>query len=164
MKKLARIIVLTAAMTFIFALPVMANEDKIVKISSENTDQLITLIDAHNREILNSVMDINKFATTDEALLSAKAHMYKVYYSVIHEDKDICENHIKYLQECVNFDQTDLVNKKAIVDNFSSNPGLAVYLPQAQKDYDAAVAKLAYDQDRLATGTAKLYAKYYVWD
>ena len=164
MKKLAKIIVLAAAMTFLFALPVMAGDDKLVKISSEDTDQLITLIDAHNRNILGNIMDLNKFATTDEALRSAKNHMYKVYYSVIHEDQDICANHIKYLQECVNFDQTDLANKKAIVDNFSSNPGLACYLPQAQKEYDAAVAKLAYDQNRLATGTQKLYAKYYVWN
>lgn len=164
MKRFAKLLVAVAALTMVFALPVMANDDSEVKISSESTDQLIQLIDDHNLQILSDLENVTKFASSDAAMLDAKLHMINVYNQIRKEDQDICANHIVYLQNVVGNANENARVKKEILDNYTAlcatNPQYAALIPQAQADYNAALAQIVDAQNRIVTANAK-FAKYY---
>lgn len=164
MKRLKRIVALTAALSMIFALPVMASEDKIVKISSESTDQLVTLTDAHNLQLLSALEDVTKFASSDAAMADAKIHMSRVYDQIHHEDQDIANNHLYYLNQVVYNAQQDVIHTQENIANLknlgATSPYYLTLLPNAENEYNAAVAKLAQAQANYAAGQAKL-AKYF---
>lgn len=164
MKRFAKLLVAVAALTMVFALPVMANDDSEVKISSESTDQLIQLIDDHNLQILSDLENVTKFASSDAAMLDAKLHMINVYNQIRKEDQDICANHIVYLQNVVGNANENARVKKEILDNYTAlcatNPQYAALIPQAQADYNAALAQIVDAQNRIVTAKAK-FAKYY---
>lgn len=164
MKRFAKLLVAVAALTMVFALPVMANDDSEVKISSESTDQLIQLIDDHNLQILSDLENVTRFASSDAAMLDAKLHMINVYNQIRKEDQDICANHIVYLQNVVGNANENARVKKEILDNYTAlcatNPQYAALIPQAQADYNAALAQIVDAQNRIVTAKAK-FAKYY---
>ena len=163
MKKFTRIIALTAALTMIFALPVMA-EDKKVLISSESTDQLVALTDAHNLQLLSALEDVSKFASSDAAMADAKLHMSKVYDQIHHEDQDIANNHLYYLNQVVYNAQQDVIHTQENIANLqnlgATSPYYLTLLPNAQNEFNAAVAKLAQAQANYEAGKVKL-AKYF---
>ena len=164
MKKIIRAVVLAAAMTMLFALPVLAGDDKVVKISSENTDTLIQLTDAYNLQTLAALENVSKFASSDAAMADAKNHMEKVYAQLKHEDQDIANNHLYYLQQVVNND-TELARVKLeVVNNYknlgATNPYYLSLVPQAEADYQAALVKVNADQNYLEVAKLKL-AKYF---
>lgn len=164
MKKFTKVVALVAAFTMIFALPVMANEDKIVTISSESTDQLIILTDAHNLQLLSALEDVTKFASSDAAMADAKIHMNKVYNQIHHEDQDIANNHLFYLNQVVYNAQQDVIHAQENIANLNNlavtSPYYLTLLPNAQNEYNAAVAKLVQAQNNYAAGKVKL-AKYF---
>lgn len=164
MKRFAKLLVAVAALTMVFALPVMANDDSEVKISSESTDQLIQLIDDHNLQILSDLENVTRFASSDAAMADAKLHMINVYNQIRKEDQDICANHIVYLQNVVGNANENARVKKEILDNYTAlcatNPQYAALIPQAQADYNAALAQIVDAQNRIVTAKAK-FAKYY---
>lgn len=164
MKKLTKLVALTLALTMLFAVPVMANNDKIVTISSESTDQLVLLIDAHNLQLLSAVMDVTKYATSDAAMADAKIHINKVYEQIRHEDQDIANNHLFYLQQRVYNAQQDVIHAQENIASLTNlgktSPYYLTLIPNEQKGLEAAVAKLTKAQADLVAGQAKL-AKYY---
>jgi len=165
MKKFTKIIALTAALTMLFALPVMANDDKFVTISSENTDQLVTLIDAHNLKTLAALEDVTKFASSDAAMADAKIHMAIVYNQLHHEDQDIANNHLYYLNQVVYNAQQDVIHGQQNVASLQNlgatvSPYYLTLIPNEQKNLDAATARLVEAQAKYVAGQAKL-AKYF---
>lgn len=164
MKKFTKIIALTAALTMLFALPVMANHDKIVIISSENTDQLVTLIDAHNLQLLSALEDVTKFASSDAAMADAKLHMNKVYEQIHHEDQDIANNHLVYLNQKVYNAQQDVLHGQQNIASLQNlgqtSPYYLTLIPNEQAFLNGAMARLAQAQADYAAAQVKL-AKYY---
>lgn len=164
MKKFTKLVALTAALTMLFAMPVMANNDKIVIISSEDTDQLVTLTDAHNLQLLSALEDVTKFASSDAAMADAKIHMNKVYQQIHHEDQDIANNHLYYLNQVVYNSQQDVIHRQQNIANLQqlaiTSPYYNTLIPNEQAGLNAACAKLANDQAKLAAAKVKL-AKYF---
>jgi len=165
MKKLTKIVVLTAALTMLFALPVMANSDKEVTISSTNTDQLVALTDAHNLQLLSAVENVTKFASSDAAMADAKIHINKVYEQIHHEDQDIANNHLYYLNQVVYNAQQDVLHCQQNVASMqalgATSPYYLTLIPARQAELDAANVRLANAIANLEAGKVKL-AKYFL--
>ena len=157
MKKLARILVVTALLIATLAMPVMARE---VSFSSTNTDYLITLLN-NNPAKLNA--DLNIFISQQcgpnaDAVIAAQKAL--VADKIARVNKECAENHIDCLNKNVyNLKQLE-ATRLAQLNNFKNllnmSPTWSDEVAAAQKEYDAVVAQRTAAEAYLATAKVKL--------
>lgn len=152
MKKITKLLVVSAILTMLFAVPVMARE---VSFSSTNTDYLITLLEGNNAKLDAGLAEFVKaqcgpnkdviIANQTALVESAKAKV----------NKECAENHIDYLTKKYNLAVKYEGLRKAQLDWFTSLPWLGK-TAVAQAEYDAAVAITAADCAALESAKVKL--------
>lgn len=162
MKRLYKFVALVTAMTMLFAVPVLAAEDRaLTTISSESTDDLVRQLDAYNARTMGYVLYVGNF--------NAFAQPYGNHAMLVSKqvkDYDIlcCNNHMLYLNNVLSAATTDLANKQTqcnyVASQAASNATYASLLPQCQADVAAAQQKVADTQNKIALANQKL-AKYY---
>ena len=157
MKKITKLLVVSALMAAMFAVPVMAKD---VSFASENTDYLITLLN-NNTAKLNA--DLNLFISKQcgpnaQAVIAAQSAL--VADKIAKVNKECAENHIDCLSKKVyNLTQLQATRLKQL--NWFT--GLAQTsstwndeVASAQKEYDTVSAQLAAAQQYLADAKVKL--------
>jgi len=164
MKRLGRFLIVAAIMTMVFAMPVLADENKdrtSTMISSESTDDLVRQLDDYNRRVMGQVLYVgayNNYAAPNGIHANMVSKQVKDY------DILCCNNHMLYLNNVLGAAQTDLVNKQnqynSAASQAATNPTFAAMLPVCESELKAAQAKVVDAQNKIALANAKL-AKYY---
>lgn len=157
MKKLSKLLVVSAILTMLFAVPVMAED---CSFSSENTDALITLL---NNNAAKMTGDLNNFIKVQcgpnaQAIIDGQTALVNNKIAAI--NKASATNHIQMLAGKVqnakfieNTRLQQLNSFKALAAGSSTwNDEVAA----AQKEYDAAVARTAAAEQYLADAKVKL--------
>lgn len=162
MKRLYKFVALVTVMTMLFAVPVLAAEDRSgTLISSESTDDLVRQLDEYNLKNMGYVLYVGNY--------NSFAQPYGTHAVVVSKqvkDYDIlcCNNHMLYLNNVLSAATTDLANKQSqynsAVAQAATNPTFAGLVPQCQAELAAAQQKVADTQNRIALAKEKL-AKYY---
>lgn len=157
MKKITKLLVVSAVLTMLFAVPVMAKE---VSISSTNTDYLITLLNANDAKLdagLAEFVKVQCGPNKDAIIANQTAFVASEKARV---NKDCAENHINFLTQKYNLAVEYEKYRKAQLDWFtllnSWSNTWAGKLAIAQAEYDAAVAITANDLAYLETAKVKL--------
>ncbi len=155
MKKIRKVMIVSAIMAMIFAVPVLAKD---VSFSSENTDYLIVLLNNNAAKVnseLNDFIKVQCGPNAEAVIANQKALCAAKIASV---NKECSENHIACLTQKVN--DAKLVEKtrldqlnwiKSIQGNIVS-PDIIT----AQAQYDQAVAARAAAEEYLAAAKVKL--------
>ena len=158
MKKLTKVLVVSAMFTLLFALPVMAKE---VSISSTNTDVLLQKLQANATMMYKGYAEFAKTQVGPGAEASIAAQAALVTAQTAAVNKECAENHLEYLNKKLNLAKEYEGYRKAQLDWFTKlSQGTNAYareLAVAQAEYAAAVqitaqdaAALAYAQGALA--------------
>ncbi len=157
MKKLTKIIAVLAALTMIFAIPVMARE---VSFSSENTDVLIQLLNGNTAKVQNELADWKKVQCGPgaDAIIAAQTAMVNSKLAAV--NKECAENHINLLKGKVYNAKQLEATRLAQLNNFKTlYAGSASWigeLQKAQKEYDDCVAARVAAEAYLAAAQTKL--------
>ena len=139
MRKLTKTIIVTAALTVLFAIPVMAQEvtdPRTIKTEA----QLQKEIADHQQVVMTQLNAL----TATMADKNAAARQAAVVTSQLQNyNKSEANNYLTYLDKAIfNLKETERI-KKEVVDNYTNlakvNPAYAAMLPQAMNDYNAAV-------------------------
>ena len=162
MKKLHKIVALALALTMVFAIPVLAEDDRSgTMVSSENTDEFVRLLDEHNNMVMGHVgfiLSVNP-GHPGEAMQVQRVTKQVKDYDIL-----CCDNHKLYLKTVLSNAQQDLANKQTQYNNavaqMAISPSYADLLPQCQAELVAAQQKVVDAQNRIAIADQKL-AKYY---
>ena len=160
MKKFSKLLVISAALTVIFAVPAMTQE--VTDPATIMTEaQLISTLAAHQSTVEAQVNALtgqmaNKGAAAQQA--AAVAAQVKSY------NRAEADNYLNYLNKAiVNLKETERI-KKEVVDNYTNlakvNPSYAAMLPAATADYNKAVADRQQWEANLAKATADFAAMY----
>jgi len=162
MKRVKRIVALVVVMTMLFAVPVLADEDRSgTMISSENTDDLVRQLDAYNLKVMGQVLYVGGY---NSYALPNGTHAVLVSKQVKDYDIRCCDNHMFYLKTVLSNAQQDLANKQAqynsAVAQMAVSPSYAQLVPTCQAQVAAAQQAVVDAQNRIAAAQAKL-AKYY---
>ena len=152
MKKITKLLVVSAILTMLFAVPVMAKE---VSISSTNTDYLITLLKANDAKLDAGLAEFVKVqcGPNKDAIIANQTAFVASEKARI--NKDCSLNHIDYLTKKYNLAVEYEKYRKAQLDWFTSLPWLGK-TAVAQAEYDAAVAITAADLAALESAKVKL--------
>lgn len=157
MKKITKLLVVTALLAAMFAMPVMAKD---VSFASDNTDYLIVLLN-NNAAKLNA--DLNIFISKQcgpnaDAVIAAQKAL--VADKIVKVNKECAENHIDNLsKKLYNAQQLEAARLKQLnqFKTFASQAaGWDAELASSQKDYDNAVAARIAAETYLADAKVKL--------
>ena len=160
MKKITKLLVVLSALTVLFAVPVMADEQ--VAFSSTNTDDLIRQFNEYEGKINNDLSSYTSWIVgTGRAQTDLVNHLNQVQSQVKAAEKLGAQNHIKYLQaalananEIVRVKQQNIASINALA---SDNPTLAAQqLPGAQAELANALVAQAQATDTLNAAQVKL--------
>ena len=99
MKKITKLLAVTAILTMIFAMPVMAKE---VSFSSENTDYLITLLEGNNAKLDAGLAEFVKVQCGPNKDVIIANQTALVENAKARVNKECAENHIDYLTKKYN--------------------------------------------------------------
>ncbi len=157
MKKITKILVVSALLTVLFAMPVMARE---VSFASDNTDYLITLLNNNTAKLNNELAAFAKVQTgpNKDAVIAAQTAL--VNAKIVAVNKECAENHIKFLKERV-YNKTVLQGTRLQqLNNFKAlaqvSPTWNDEVAAAQKEYDTVTAEKAAMEAYLAAAQTKL--------
>ena len=155
MKRITKLLAVTAVLTMIFAMPVMARE---VSFSSENTDYLITLLNNNTAKLKS---DLAEFARVQagpnaEAVIAAQTEL--VNNKIASVNRECADNHIACLTQKVN--DAKLAQKEAL-DQLNLLKSLQLGTTTgdtitAQNQSDAATADVAAKEAYLEAAKVKL--------
>ena len=157
MKKLTKVIAVLAALTMLFAVPVMARE---VSFSSENTDVLIQLLNGNTAKVQGELADWKKVQCGPgaDAIIAAQTAMVNSKLAAV--NKECAENHINLLKGKVYNAKQLEATRLAQLNNFKTlYAGSASWigeLQKAQKEYDDCVAARVAAEAYLAAAQTKL--------
>ncbi len=157
MKKFTKVIAVLAALTMLFAIPVMARE---VSFSSENTDVLIQLLNGNTAKVQNELADWKKVQCGPgaDAIIAAQTAMVNSKLAAV--NKECAENHINLLKGKVYNAKQLEATRLAQLNNFKTlYAGSASWigeLQKAQKEYDDCVAARVAAEAYLAAAQTKL--------
>ena len=157
MKKITKLLVVSAILTMLFAVPVMAKE---VSISSTNTDYLITLLNNNAAKLNAELADFVKVqcGPNKDAIIANQTALVNNKIATI--NKECAENHIDYLNKKL-YNKTVLEGtrlkqlnwfKELAQQSSSWNDEVAF----AQKEYDTVVAERIAAEAKLAEAKVKL--------
>lgn len=157
MRKFTKILAVSALLTALFAMPVMARE---VSFASDNTDYLITLL---NNNTAKLTADLNRFISVQsgpnkDTVIAAQTALVNNKIATV--NKECAENHIDCLSKNVyNLKQVE-ATRLAQLNWFK---GLAATsttwndeCAAAQSQYDSAVAARTAAEAKLADAKVKL--------
>ena len=96
MKKITKLLVVSAVLTMLFAMPVMAKE---VSFSSENTDYLITLLNANTAKLNGDLANFIKVQCGPGADAIIANQTALVNSKIAAVNKECAENHIAFLNQ-----------------------------------------------------------------
>ncbi len=157
MKKIAKLLVVTALITAIFAMPVMARE---VSYSGDNTDYLISLLNNNAAKLNSELADFVKVqcGPNKDAIIASQTALVNAKIAAV--NKECAQNHLDYLKGRV-YNKTVLqATRQKQLDNFKA---LAVGSPTwndevaaAQKELDTVTAEKAAAEAKLAEAQVKL--------
>lgn len=165
MNKFFKLALVAALMTMIFAVPVLADDDRTeTMISSESTDQLVIELDAYNLHAMGQVLYVGNY---NNFALPNGHHAIRVSRQVKNYDILCCDNHKLYLRNVLSAAQTDLANKQTQYNSVAAQakemPTYAQMLPDVQAQLVAAQQKVVVAQNNIILADQKL-AKYYAED
>ena len=157
MKKIAKLLVVSAVLTMLFAMPVMARE---VSFSSENTDYLITLLNNNTAKLQGELAAFSKVQCGPNASAIIAAQTALVNGKIATVNKECAENHLAMLNAKVyNLKQLEGTRQaqlnwfKTLAQSSSTwNDEVAA----AQKEFDTVSAERAAAEAYLAAAQAKL--------
>ena len=109
MKKITKLLAVTAILTMIFAMPVMARE---ASYASENTDVLISLLNGNAVRLQNELAEFVKVQAGPNAEAVIAAQTALVNNKIARVNRDCAENHIACLTAKVTDAKAD--QKKAL--------------------------------------------------
>ena len=157
MKKITKILVVSAILTMLFAMPVMARE---VSFSSDNTDYLITLLNNNTAKLQGELAAFAKVQCGPNAQAVIANQTALVNAKIAAVNKECAQNHLECLGKKVYNDKQFEATRLNQLNWFKTlAQGSSTWndeVAAAQKEYDAAVAKTAADSAYLATAQAKL--------
>ena len=157
MKKITKLLVVSAIFTMLFAMPVMAKE---VSLSSTNTDYLITLIQANNAKLDAGLAEFVKVQCGPNAQAIIAQQTALVNNKIAVTNKECAENHIACLSGKVyNLTQLLATRQKQLTwfqSLAQTSPTWNDEVASAQKEYDTVAAQLAAAQQYLADAKVKL--------
>ena len=155
MKRITKLLVVTAILTMIFAMPVMARE---VSFSSENTDYLITLLNNNTAKLRTGLAEFAKTQTGPKADAVIAAQTALVENKIAAVNKECAQNHLACLTQKVNDAKADQKRALDQINSIKLLQGNAVTneCVAAQAQYDAATANLAAKEAYLAQAQVKL--------
>ncbi len=155
MKKITKLLVISAVFTMIFALPVMAKD---VSFSSDNTDQLITLLNNNAANVNAGLDEFVKVQCGPNAKAVIAAQKALVAQKIVSVNKECAENHIDYLTKKVNeakIVENDRLNQLNYVKGIHGDI-VSSDVILAQKEYNDAVADSASKEAYLEAAKVKL--------
>ncbi len=155
MKKIAKLLVVTALLTALFAMPVMARE---VSFSSENTDYLITLLNNNATKLQNELAAFAKTQAGPNAQAIIAAQTALVNGKIAAVNKECAENHIQCLTKKA-YDAQQTEARRLSELNYMKTLHGSLQTPEvvnAQKQYDLAIADTAAKNAYLAEAKVKL--------
>lgn len=156
MNKLTKLITATAVATLAFAMPVLANPS--LPLSSTDVNQLVQQIDGH---AIKTMVDAGYSMSTQVNPATVVNHIDKVADQVAKLDKEAAQNHLFYLQKCIENAKENVRIKQEIVTNYTNlakvNPQFADMLPAANAELvnalnDQVKAEAALEQAKVTLG------------
>ena len=157
MKTMIRLFAVSALLTLLFAMPVMAKE---VSISADNTDVFIAKIEANNAKLNADLAAFIKAQTGPNADAAIALQTAIVAAESAKINKECSENHIQCLTtKLANAKQLE-ATRLAQLNWFTSltqmSPTWAPYAAMAQREYDFASAMSAISESNLASAKIRL--------
>ena len=157
MKKITKLLAVTAILTMIFAMPVMAKE---VSFSSENTDYLITLLNNNAAKLNGDLANFIKVQAGPGADAIIANQTALVNSKIAAVNKECAQNHIEFLNAKVynlkQLEATRLTPLNYFKGLLQMSPTWAPQVASAQKEYDTVVAARVAAEQYLATAKVKL--------
>ncbi len=159
MKKITRILVVSALLTVLFAMPVMARE---VSFSSENTDYLITLLNNNAAKLNGDLQNFIKVqaGANKDAVIAQQTALVNAKIAAV--NKECAQNHLDCLSKKVYNAKTLEATRLAQLNNFKAllnvSPTWAPQVASAQAEYDKVVAERQAAEAYLAAAQTKLAA------
>ena len=160
MSKFSKILVITAALTVLSAIPVMAAEvtDPAKVITEAQFEK--TLAD-HQQVVARQLNAVTSSMADKNA---AARHQAAVMSQLQRYNRAEADNYINYLNKVViNLKETERI-KKEVVDNYSNlakvNPTYAAMVPQAMVDYNNAVMARVQAEANVAKAVADFKVLY----
>ncbi|MCR5735425.1 MAG: hypothetical protein K6G22_12540 [Lachnospiraceae bacterium] len=160
MRKITKFLVVSAILTVLFAVPVMARE---VSFSSENTDYLIFMLENNSAKLNNDLAAFAKTQVGPNANVIIANQTALVNSKIAAVNKECAQNHLAYLSAKVYNAKVLEGTRLAQLNNFKSllavSPTWQPQVDAAQREYNQAVAERQAAEAYYATAQQKL-AKY----
>ena len=157
MKKITKVLVVSAILTVLFAQPVMARE---VSFSSENTDYLITLLNNNAAKLQGDLANFAKVQCGPNAQAIIAQQTALVNGKIAAVNKECAQNHLECLSKKVYNLKTLEGTRLAQLNWFKSlAAGSSTWndeVASAQKEYDTVAAERAAAEAYLAAAQTKL--------
>ena len=157
MKKITKILVVSAILTMLFAMPVMARE---VSFSSDNTDYLITLLNNNTAKLQGELAAFSKVQCGPNAQAVIANQTALVNAKIAAVNKECAQNHLECLGKKVyndkQFEATRLNQLNWFKTLAQSSSTWNDEVAAAQKEYDTVVAERAAAEAYLAAAQTKL--------
>ncbi len=159
MKKITKLLVVSAIFTMLFAMPVMARE---VSFSSENTDYLITLLNNNTAKLQGELAAFSKVQCGPGADAIIANQTALVNSKIAAVNKECAQNHLAMLSGKVynakQLEATRLAQLNWFKTLLAGSNTWADEVAMAQAQYDACVAARVAAEQYLATAQTKLAA------
>ncbi|MCR5508104.1 MAG: hypothetical protein K6F34_05405 [Lachnospiraceae bacterium] len=157
MRKIAKFLVISAILTVLFAMPVMARE---VSFSSENTDYLITLLKGNEAKLTGALNEYAKVQAGPSAQAAIARQTAIVNSQIAAVNKECSQNHIQFLNTRLNnakkVEATRLNQLNYFKGLYAVSSSWAPQVAVAQAEYDSAAAITASVEADLAAAKVKL--------
>lgn len=159
MKRITKLLVVSAIFTMLFAMPVMARE---VSFSSENTDYLITLLNNNASKLQGQLAAFSKVQCGPKADAIIAAQTALVNGKIATVNKECAQNHLAMLNAKV-YNLKQLEGTRQAQLNWFKNLAQTSStwndeVAAAQKEFDAVSAERAAAEAYLAAAQTKLAA------
>ena len=160
MSKITRILVITAALTVLCAIPAFAQE--VTDPATVMTEAQFNKLLADHQKVVSTQLNAVSASMADKN--AAAQHTAAVVSQLQRYNKAEADNYVNYLNKVViNLKETERI-KKEVVDNYTNlskvNPTYAAMLPQAMVDYNTAVAARAQAEANVAKAIADFKVMY----
>ena len=157
MKRITKLLVVSAIFTMLFAMPVMARE---VNFSSENTDYLITLLNNNASKLQGQLAAFSKVQCGPKADAIIAAQTALVNGKIATVNKECAQNHLAMLNAKV-YNLKQLEGTRQAQLNWFKNLAQTSStwndeVAAAQKEFDAVSAERAAAEAYLAAAQTKL--------
>ena len=157
MKKITKILVVSAILTMLFAMPVMARE---VSFASDNTDYLITLLNNNTAKLQGELAAFAKVQCGPNADAVIAAQTALVNNKIATVNKECAQNHLDCLGKKVynakQLEATRLSQLNWFKTLAQSSSTWNDEVAAAQKEYDTVVAERVAAEAYLAAAQTKL--------